>query len=64
MTDLSKIYNMIWTAGFNSGLKVNQEVIDGKLNNQEEVNQRAQECLKEDAEGIMMLLKLENEMNK
>lgn len=54
---------MIWTAGLNSGMKLNQEVIDGKITSQEEIDRRAQELIQEDAEGIMLLLKLESDMN-
>ena len=60
MTD--DIFNMIWTAGFNSGGKVNQECIDGLLASEFELKKRIDELLNQDADSIVELIKLKRQM--
>ena len=54
--------NMIWTAGFESGMKVQQECTEGIIPGKLEFDKRVQELLNTDADGIMALLNLRREM--
>jgi hypothetical protein len=62
--DISKYFNMVWTAGFNSGAKINQECAEGKLTNEEQIKARTHQLMNDDADSIDMLLKLNKEMEK
>jgi hypothetical protein len=62
---MSKIFNIVWTAGFNSGGRIAREaIVDGKYQDPEELKAKAEQCLKEDAESIMTLIDLEQQMSE
>jgi len=61
-TFTDQVFNMIWTCGMNSGMKIDHEVNEGKLKDQGEVKIRASELLGEDADGIVEMLKLRRQM--
>jgi len=58
----SELYNMIWTAGFNSGLRASMEGNLGKLDTPEKLQARANELMNQDAEGIEVLVNLKLDM--
>lgn len=62
MTD--EVFNQIWNAGLNSGLKLADEIHEGLIASEFEIKNRADQLLNEDADGIEALWKLKKEMGK
>ena len=62
MTD--EIFNMIWSAGFDSGAKVENECANGVIPAGDEIefNRRKDELLNQDADGIIELMHLKRQM--
>lgn len=62
-----QVFNMIWTAGFNAGLKVTAQLIMKNAENdtkfsQEELHRFADELIKKDAQEIKELIRLKMSM--
>ena len=61
-TFTDEVFNILWTAGFNSGLKVGSELHEGLIESQEQVKARATELLNKNADEIVELLRLRRQM--
>ena len=70
MTD--EIFNMVWTAGYQSGLNTGHELYqklqEGVLKDNDDieafVDKRSKELINQDADGIVELIKLKQSMGE
>ena len=62
LTFSDDVFNMIWTMGFNSGARIENEVVEGLITQRYELDKRVKEMINKDAEEINVMLKLRKDM--
>jgi len=58
----NEVFTMIWTAGFNAGIKASDKVYAGLINSEQELQKQADEFITQDAKELRELILLKISM--